>query len=1089
MRVVSYSTICRWGSRTGERWGLFLFGCLLTPAALGAPLSNDAREFFESKIRPVLVESCYECHNSSGTARGKLMLDHRGGLRDGGRSGSTIDEANSGKSLLLRVIRHEIDDLRMPKAGPKLAREVVADFERWVAMGAPDPRDEPPAPEALAVSTSWETVFERRKEWWSFQPLGQYAPPRVEGRSHPVDRFIRAKLAAQDVAPAVRADRRVLARRLGFALTGLPLAPEEIEAFAADPLPEAYENLVDRLLQSPRFGERWARHWMDWFRYAESHGSQGDSRIPYAWRYRDYLIRALNADVPYDQMVREHVAGDLLPDPRVDSVGQLNESAIGIGHLRMVQHTYAPVDAHLEQVRTTDQQIDVVSKAILGLTVSCARCHDHKFDAISQTDFYALFGVFASCVPGVVTVDTPEKLAVHRDTLVASKPRIRRALAEAWREALDRFPSALDAAPVPTSEEQANQRGRSKETQEGEDVLLEPLWQQAVDEAKADPGSALHAWVTLRGFEGEGFATAWDKQQAAWQQKAAKRAARQTTPYPRRWDLTRAEDYSEWFKSGSGLPERPSAAGEFQVLGEGGQVVSNIYPAGVYTNAVSRKHNGVLLSRRVPVDTDTISLRFLGQDARARLLVRGYPLVLGPIYDQRTRRTTDTLRWYHWDAKYWRDEIGRVEVVTGGDIPSGTRTGPSWFGIAEVVFVGDGQEKPEDVGAPLAAFTTSPPGSPQALASAYVESLRSAIDAWDAATITDDQATFLGFFVRHRLLPNTLSTLPAVAPLVEEYRRLEAEISEPTRAPGIHEADPFDQPLLVSGNHQKPGDPVPRRFLTAFEGKPFQRERSGRLELAEALVGEKSPLTARVAVNRIWHHLFGRGIVLSTDNFGRLGAPPSHPELLDYLAGHFVRDGWSLKRLVRLLVTSGTYCATSQPSRRALEVDPTNALLSHRNVRRLDAEAIRDSVLGAAGSLDLTMFGAGKKDETDRRSVYLEVRRNSLPAFLRVFDFPVPISTRGRRDVTNVPAHSLTLLNDPFVIQKAGEWAAAALAAPELLDPRRRIERMFAQALGRPPSPTELNASLDYLRGGDPERAWQDFAQSLFNLKEFIYVR
>jgi hypothetical protein len=1069
----------------------FVFGCILVPeATFGVPLSTEAREFFESKIRPVLVESCYECHNSAGTARGRLALDHRDGLRRGGRSGEVIDDANPRQSLLLSAIRHEIDDLRMPKAGPKLAPEVVADFERWLAMGAPDPRDAPPAPEVLAASISWEATFKRRKEWWSFRALGDYSPPagKQERSSHPVDRFIRAKLAEQDLEPSGPASRRVVARRLGFALTGLPLTPTEIEEFVTDASPTAYEDLVDRLLESPRLGERWARHWMDWFRYAESHGSQGDSRIPYAWRYRDYLIRALNADVSYDQLVREHVAGDLLPAPRIDPATQLNESAIGIGHLRMVQHTYAPVDAHAEQVRTTDQQIDVLSKALLGLTVSCARCHDHKFDAISQKDFYALYGVFASCVAGVITVDTPQKLALHRETLTASKPRIRGVLAAAWREALDGFSSALESAPTPTPKEQANKRAPQK-PKDGEVEKLEPLWQQAVDEANAAPGSPLHAWVTLRALEGDAFTSGWKEQRVVWETALARRAVRETTPYPRRWDLTKESDYSEWYRSGGGLPARPSTAGEFHVLGDGGQIISNIYPAGVYTHGVSKTHNGVLLSRRVPVDTDTISVRFLGQDARARLLVRGYPLILGPIYDQRTRRTTDTMRWYHWDAKYWHGEIGRIEVVTGGEIPSGTRTGPSWFGIAEVVFVGEGQERPEEVGAPVAAFTETTPDSSRRLADAYVDSLRAAINAWEAETITDDQAEFLGFFVRHRLLPNTLATLPKVASLVAEYRRLAAEIPVPTRAPGVHEADAFDQPLLVSGNHQKPGDLVPRRFLTAFDGAPYRTQRSGRLELADDLVSEKSPLTARVVVNRVWHHLFGRGIVPSTDNFGRLGEPPTHPELLDYLARRFIRDDWSLKRLIRLLVTSETYRATIRPSPAAAERDAANALLSHRSIRRLEAEAIRDAILQTAGKLDLTMFGPGAGHGTDRRSVYLEVRRNRLHSFLRVFDFPVPITTRGRRDVTNVPAHSLTLLNDPFVIAQAGNWASAVLANPTLSDPRDRVARMFTEALGRPPTAAELDASLDYVRGGDPERAWQDFAQSLFNLKEFIYVR
>lgn len=283
---------------------------------------------------------------------------------------------------------------------------------RLIAMGAPDPRDHPPTEEELSHATSWETVFAKRAQWWSFQPVRRVEPPVVQNQTwseHPVDRFVLAKLEKHGLQPAIRADKRALLRRTTFALTGSPPTLDEIDAFLADESPQGFETVVDRLLASPRFGERWARHWMDLVRYCESHGSQGDPELSNAYVYRDYLIRAFNNDVPYDQLVREHLAGDLLSEPRWNAAENFNESAIGPAHLRMVELGFVPVDALDDQVKVVDNQIDVYSKTFLGLTVSCARCHNHKFDAISQEDFYALYGIFVSSRPGEVLIDSVEQ--------------------------------------------------------------------------------------------------------------------------------------------------------------------------------------------------------------------------------------------------------------------------------------------------------------------------------------------------------------------------------------------------------------------------------------------------------------------------------------------------------------------------------------------------------------------------------------------------------------------------------------------------------------------------------------------------------
>ena len=395
-------------------------------------------EFFETRIRPVLVEQCYTCHNSTERAEGGLAVDQRDAFRKGGDRGAIVVPGKPTASRLLAILRHEVDGLRMPQDAGKLDNKVVGDFEKWISMGAPDPRDQAPSADELATATAWETIFANRKKWWSFQPIQPVEPPLVKDprwSEHPVDRFVMTRLQERGLTPAARANPRVLLRRVTFALTGLPPTPLEMSTFLADTSPNAFGKVVNRLLDSPQFGERWARHWMDLVRYCESHGSQGDPQLAYAFRYRDYLIRALNADVPYDQLVREHLAGDLLVEPRWNAKLRLNESAIGPAHLRMVELGYVPVDALDDQVKVVNNQIDVYSKAFLGLPASCARCHNHKFDPISQEDFYALYGIFVSSRPSQVLIDEPALLDKNRDALAQLKQKIRTGLASAWLEA------------------------------------------------------------------------------------------------------------------------------------------------------------------------------------------------------------------------------------------------------------------------------------------------------------------------------------------------------------------------------------------------------------------------------------------------------------------------------------------------------------------------------------------------------------------------------------------------------------------------------------------------------------------------------
>lgn len=1039
---------------------------VLPPSCLAADPSNRQFEFFESRIRPVLVAQCYECHNSE-TAEGGLAVDHRQALLAGGENGAVIVPGNPQESRLLAILRHEIEGLEMPQGAPKLDDRTVADFERWIANGAADPRDAPPSSDELATATSWDAILEKRKSWWSFQPIGNPPIPAVDAgawSNHPIDRFVLARLSSSGLQPGSRAEPHALVRRLFFVLIGLPPTPNEAEQWSAIVTGhDGYEQLVDHMLDRPEFGERWARHWMDWIRYAESHGSEGDPEIDNAWHYRDYLIRALNDDVPYDQLVREHIAGDLLERPRIDGPSGINESLIGPAHWRMVFHGFAPTDALDEKVRFIDDQINTFSKAFLGLTISCARCHDHKFDAISQRDYYALFGILGSCRPGRVAIETDEVLHQNRDRLAELKPRIREALADDWLQPAGTLHTRL-----------LNGSGTPSDG--------------------ADPHDVLHPWFQVqRDVEGGmEFRAAWQRRVDAWKAAAARRVEASQDGAVRVWNLGEAADNGRWFSTGTGLSNTPNAAGEFAVAVEGDEAVTGIYPSGVYSHALSTKHAARLESEDVELDgAYQLWLQVIGDGgAMARYVVQDYPRS-GTVYP--VTGLAPTWSWQTYDLTYWDGDTIHIELSTAMDAPLLVQNRPrSWFGIRQAMLVPHGQAGPpadtqEHLDPIFQAAAQSPPDSFDELAACWSEAMVQALDAWKAGTIDDAQASFLGQSLRQGLLPNRLHELRQARPLVEEYRLLEAEIAVPTRVPGLAETVAQDHPLYHRGDHRQPTEVVPRRFLEAVDATPYDTPLSGRLQLADDLLRDDNPLTRRVIVNRLWHHLFGQGIVRTPDNFGSLGQLPTHPDLLDWLATRFVEDDWSLKRMIRFIVTSKTWQLDSRASTTARQVDPENRLLSHAPVRRLEAEAIRDTLLQVCGDLQRDLFGKSVPHSSNRRSVYVEVKRNALTPFLRVFDFPEPFTATGRRDATNVPAQALAMLNDEFVAARAAAWTKRLLRDSELGTDEQRLQQMFLAAFGRPAEATELDRLASYLNA--TRQRYRRLAGELADLRQQIERR
>jgi len=1355
-----------------------LFGLalhLLGVSVSGEPITPEGRDFFEQKIRPVLVAECQECHGAEKQKSG-LRLDSRPGWQKGGDSGEVILPGDPAKSSLLASIKHTDPDLKMPDKAPKLADSVIADFERWIMIGAPDPRDEAGA--QPAAKPTWSELFEARKTWWSLQPVQSPAPPAIVDHAwsaHPVDRFLHEKMQAKGLVPAADADPRTLLRRLTFVLIGLPPTPAELDRFTADYARDrsaALATHTTRLLDSPRFGEHWARHWMDLVRYAETHGSEGDPAIPAAYRYRDYLIRALNADVPVDQLIREHIAGDLLEGPRINPAG-FNESILGTAHYRFVEHGFQPVDTLDDQVKAVDNQIDVLSKAFQGLTISCARCHDHKFDAVSQRDYTALYGILSSVRPAQVTIDTTEVLEKNRAALELRREQIKAGLATAWLNSVDtlaerlraqvvRAPRLLAGAkrlreidreiteidevaraivgapganppaaapvlapvavwdfehgakdsvgnlhgelvggaeirngrlvldgreaflrtpplpfalaaktleawvapsnleqrdggviavensggdrfdaivfgkdvarrwsagsensertvPLPGKPETANaetfihlaivygadnkiavyrngepygavsSKGelvehaagkarvllglRNRNTSDGffageieearlydraltpEEVAAsfragtpsavglqrllaalsppqrehrvslereyetlrarqignpgERIIDRAIAEAAGEATNPLHLWARLGALDDAEFAAAWSSlvDNMLGQQANARLFNREK--FRSLWSMTN-DDYQQWFRAGSALGSRPASAGEFSVAPLGDRIIEGLAPAGVFTPRLSSKHNGLLTSPRFTIDSDYISVHALGGGgAMVRVIVDNYPLPQNSIFAMSTL-DQDKPGWIRLDTAYRKGSSAYLEFGTRDDLtrPIEPRKkkagytpgdGRSYFGVTAIIAHNEKTVPHPELLASLPLFDGPPPATAAELATRFQGVLAAAVNAWREGGLTEPQRALLDFCVRASLLPVSPVELPEVGPLVADYRRLEAEIPLPKRAPGVLETAGRDAPLLARGDHLKPGEIVPRGYLQVIDPQPYRTALSGRLELAQAIASEKNPLTARVMANRVWQWVFGVGLVPTVDNFGRIGEKPTDPELLDFLASRLVERGWSMKEMVRFLVSTRTFQISSTGSSQASEVDPANTLLSHLRVRRLEAEAIRDSLLAVTGELQPAMFGPSVGSNTTRRSVYVQVRRTQLDPFLRAFDAPAPFSTLGRRDATNVPAQSLLMLNSQFVTDRAAAWARQ-MVQDQIVPSEVRVREIFLTALGRAPRENELAAAHDYLielaanHQVAPEAlmtsapVWQDFVHAIFNLKEFIYV-
>ncbi len=989
-------------------------------------------EFFEKEIRPLLVEHCFECHSrKAGRIKAELLLDSRQGMLKGGDSGPAIVASNADESLLIQAVRY--DAFEMPPKGKLPAKEIDA-LTKWIAMGAPWPA------EIASTEGPAHDVFDlqdRKEKHWAWQPIQNPPRPPVVDQDWPksaIDYFILSGLEEAGMRPANQADKASLVRRLFFDLIGLPPSPDQVQNYLANKSEDATKQLVDQLLESQHFGERWGRHWLDLVRYAESRGHEFDNDAPYAYQYRDYVIRALNADLPYDQLVREHIAGDLLKSPRLNLAENFNESILGTGFWHLGEWVHSPVDIRKDESDRFDNMIDVMSKAFLGVTLSCARCHDHKFDAISTEDYYSISGFLQSSDYREVAFESLE----HNRNIGVQLLELDDKFREQVRPLLSRV--------APTAFEEMSQH-------------YPPQTIAARDPSLAD------CWIV-------DYATA---------------------------------DTKEFLSDGQLFGNRPRRLGDFYLSTTNGtsKLAFSRFSAAVtdnFWNAIGKQEANspnqksriaglprsgrTLRSPTFTLVNGSVQCRVQGQGHMVAC-VDSHRLLAGPLHGETVLAIpkADGYQWVTLDLNRYLGHRLHLEFT------------PAVESMLEVQLVVQG-------------------ASPEQIKS--IENSRAQLSNQVARCVQRIESA----------IQTDASVSAKLGEIAETWTKertaLQQQIRTTSRlAMAMVDGTSEDEHVLIRGNSSNPGQVVPRRFLSAIDGPapmPIGTG-SGRLQLAESINAPDNPLTPRVIVNRVWHHLMGRGIVATTDDFGVLGQRPSHPDLLDHLATKFLSEGRSIKKMIRYVVLSKSYQMDSRVNPAAMEIDPKNQYWHHHPQKRLEGETIRDALLSIAGRLDPTMNGpsipvhltsfmdgrgrpgkSGPQDGLNRRSIYLEVRRNFLSPMFVAFDTPTPFSSMGRRNVSNVPSQALILMNDPFLTELASAWgkrACNAIPMAEAQSPAARVNWMYLTAFAREASPLELNAAINFLEKHASQNAltvrdealWEDFAHALVNKKEFIFQR
>ena len=1019
------------------------------PSAL-EPASGEAAIFFENQVRPLLARHCFSCHGGK-KQEASLRLDSAAAVARGSDNGAVVKAGAPDESPLIAAVRYE-GDIQMPPAGRLSAAEIDM-LIAWVKSGARWPAE-------TSAPTAHGPTQADPQSLWALNPVVKPPLPKVCDQIWPitpVDHFILAKLEARGITPAAETGKRTLLRRAAFDLLGLPPTPEQVAEFLADEQPAAYERMIERLLASPHYGERWGRHWLDLVRYADTAGETADYPAPEAYRYRNYVIEAFNADKPYDEFIREQIAGDLLAADLLTAGAladeglrrQYVERLTATGYLAISRRFgFDPQNYHHLTLADT---IDTLGRSVLGLSLGCARCHDHKYDPVSMTDYYALYGIFDSTrfpFPGSEEQKRP------RD-FVPELP-----------------PAEVDALVKP------HQSRLAELTAEA--ARLEPLRTQAEAE--------LQSLIGMDGdFEGQ-LAGAPPAKPWALQSGATIAAAAQS-PY--------ANAYAPG-KQGVAFPRE----------------AGNTYVAQTFAPArTAATHDLIYLNvdfrNTSAVAADKGSYRFYlghgpGASAAVELFAGGKNFSLRNGNGHEIVAVLKENAWHNLqlavdlDAKTYSGSLSTPEQTTSF---SGKAFAPNWDGTIDTFFV-DGYGH-------LPGVKPAHEIDNLALRDEAIAPLRSSAQERPATPASDEPA-------RERV--RELRTLIEQAALAAKERDAWS-----ARAPAIPqlyamaEGAPHDAKIQKRGEPLQPGPEAPRGFLKVLgDGRlPEGTKESGRRELAEWLSRPSNPLTARVMDNRIWQHHFGRGLVLTTSDFGARGQPPSHPELLDYLAARFMAEGWSIKTLHRQIMLSRVYRLSSAVTAEQAQLNPHNELLARFPRQRLDAESIRDSILAVCGGLDRSPGGAHPFPsvdswgftqhapfkavyETNRRSVYLMTQRIARHPFLALFDGADPNSSTAERSLTTTPTQALFVMNDPLVHEQSARLARRLLT--EAVNDRDRVELVHQIVFARPASEEEPQAAGKWLarylellgatavvHDSLSAAVWAGYVRTLLASNEFVY--
>ncbi len=1026
-------------------WIITVLLVAVTSTTFAQVPTEEGLRFFELKIRPVLVQHCYSCHSVEARDGEKiigagLFLDTAAGTLVGGENGPALVKGKSAESRLIKALKY--DGIEMPPKG-KLSDEIIADFVKWIDLGAPDPREG-----AAPLKPKREINIDEGRKWWSFLPLQSVTPPAVPEGSRiqsPIDNFIIAAQVQQKLKANGAASKEKLIRRAYFDLIGLPPTPEQTAAFVNDSTPQAFEKVIDELLASQHYGEKWARHWLDVARFAESGGYEFDGFRPGAYHYRDWVIRSLNNDLPYDQFVRQQLAGDKLqPDDY--------HAASASGFLMAGPYPGQITAKTVEGIRydQLDDMLMTIGGSMLGLTLGCVRCHDHKYDPLPQKDYYAIAAAFATSSHGSRFLD-PDPAATQ----------------QAWPRHLQAQEPLLAALRKFSNEELPKrfETWRASELPKQPDA---PRW-QVLEPVALDAERSWLKWLPGGLIAHDGPLTPGTSLFGRGERRVVANEERYAIKFhssQKNITSLRLDAFAD-----KTLPQRGPG-----LNGDGSFQLAEL-------KVTARPLDGN--ATEAPVELKLKAVFAAGEDKDQPLshAVDGKPETAWVV---RTTAKNDNAAVFELEAplagfasgteltfelKFRDFGIGRMRFSLSTDPNPATWAGnfvPQHVGEMRAILAAGGNKLPD----------------------AQREAMTRWFSPFDAETAKVTQTVRDHIAAEPRPPLTEVYTTVAGGQDVFLLRRGEVDNKLGKAGPG------FLQVLLRGDLPATTQPPAAAQTATTPPATPTDP----RVALADWIANVDrgaGPLLARVMANRLWQHHFGEGIVGTPNDFGAQGDKPTHPELLEWLAAQLVGSGWKLKPLHKQIMLSAAYQQSHEVTPENLAVDPANKYVWHYQPRRLDAELIRDALLAIGGNLDKNMFGPSILDNTPRRSVYLRVKRSELIPLMTMFDAPEPTQSVGERISTTVPTQSLALMNSPFVRQQAEQLAQRIHPSPET-PLATSVDLAYRIAFARVPSEPERTQMLSFietqrtLAGGDPtantNKALAEFCHVLLCLNEFVYV-